>query len=329
MEIFMNTRPSYITRRGSAFTLIELLVVIAIIAILAAILFPIFATVRENARQSSTLSNMHAIYVNAKTFYEDEGHFPSALFGYAESPTGAALPNPPERPALPADVPNNIIPLDQVSEYFATNTGTSFAGVNRGYLYPEQVKDYRTFRCEDNFAVNKSAVTVAYWPLNSPVSMRAGGTLSNRIPVLWTQSDASVSPKIYGDSDLPQASYIGQPKLFYLMDSMDIGPTLDSRGRPVDCSGNIVKADGNYCYELHYSPDWTHYLGAADDKDATGAPIVTQLKYRFPPSERTIITYVTHHAAIGSPQVLILLLSGTAVKIAPNDAYNKLPLNYR
>src|SRR5665213_1559682 len=43
------------SRKG--FTLIELLVVIAIIAILAAILFPVFAKVREKARQTSCLSN--------------------------------------------------------------------------------------------------------------------------------------------------------------------------------------------------------------------------------------------------------------------------------
>lgn len=44
-------------RVNRAFTLIELLVVIAIIAILAAILFPVFAKAREKARQTACLSN--------------------------------------------------------------------------------------------------------------------------------------------------------------------------------------------------------------------------------------------------------------------------------
>src|SRR5687767_15105762 len=47
--------------RKSGFTLIELLVVIAIIAILAAILFPVFARARENARRASCQSNLKQI----------------------------------------------------------------------------------------------------------------------------------------------------------------------------------------------------------------------------------------------------------------------------
>ena len=56
-------------RRG--FTLIELLVVIAIIAILAAILFPVFAKAREKARQSSCLSNVKQLELAMIMYKED------------------------------------------------------------------------------------------------------------------------------------------------------------------------------------------------------------------------------------------------------------------
>ncbi|MEN6640936.1 MAG: prepilin-type N-terminal cleavage/methylation domain-containing protein [Armatimonadia bacterium] len=57
--------------RRCGFTLIELLVVIAIIAILAAILFPVFAKAREKARQSSCLSNVKQIVLGAAQYCQD------------------------------------------------------------------------------------------------------------------------------------------------------------------------------------------------------------------------------------------------------------------
>jgi prepilin-type N-terminal cleavage/methylation domain-containing protein/prepilin-type processing-associated H-X9-DG protein len=58
-----------IMKRG--FTLIELLVVIAIIAILAAILFPVFAKAREKARQTSCLSNLKQIALAGLMYAQD------------------------------------------------------------------------------------------------------------------------------------------------------------------------------------------------------------------------------------------------------------------
>ena len=57
--------------RKRAFTLIELLVVIAIIAILAAILFPVFAKAREKARQSSCLSNTKQLAIAVMQYAQD------------------------------------------------------------------------------------------------------------------------------------------------------------------------------------------------------------------------------------------------------------------
>ncbi len=74
----MNTaHPLAPVRRGnSGFTLIELLVVIAIIAILAAILFPVFATARGNARKMACLSNLRQIGMANLMYSQDYDDYP-------------------------------------------------------------------------------------------------------------------------------------------------------------------------------------------------------------------------------------------------------------
>jgi len=73
--------------RCRGFTLIELLVVIAIIAILAAILFPVFARAREKARQTSCLSNLKQIAL-AEQMYEQD--YDERTASYSSHPAAAA-----------------------------------------------------------------------------------------------------------------------------------------------------------------------------------------------------------------------------------------------
>ncbi len=76
--------------RPSGFTLIELLVVIAIIAILAAILFPVFARARENARRASCQSNMKQIGLGVLQYAQDyDERYPG---GTRISPGGPQYP---------------------------------------------------------------------------------------------------------------------------------------------------------------------------------------------------------------------------------------------
>jgi len=123
-------------RRG--FTLIELLVVIAIIAILAAILFPVFARAREKARQSNCLSNVKQQMTAILMYNQDyDETFPCVRVG---APAGWVAPN--GDTATPAWIPwvcsvepytknTQIMNCPSISR--AWDGGASFNDIGYGY----------------------------------------------------------------------------------------------------------------------------------------------------------------------------------------------------
>ena len=107
-------------RQRSGFTLIELLVVIAIIAILAAILFPVFARAREAARTSACLSNTNQIAKGFLMYVQDYDEvFPPWTANHCGRYTGGAFALAFMYPNLVGPYIKNGIVLDPV-----TNTGT-------------------------------------------------------------------------------------------------------------------------------------------------------------------------------------------------------------
>jgi prepilin-type N-terminal cleavage/methylation domain-containing protein/prepilin-type processing-associated H-X9-DG protein len=87
-------------RRNTAFTLIELLVVIAIIAILAAILFPVFAQARAKARQTACLSNLKQLNLGFQMYIQDyDETFP--YWSWGQSYSGASTATSPNATITP------------------------------------------------------------------------------------------------------------------------------------------------------------------------------------------------------------------------------------
>jgi prepilin-type N-terminal cleavage/methylation domain-containing protein/prepilin-type processing-associated H-X9-DG protein len=106
-------------RTASAFTLIELLVVIAIIAILAAILFPVFAQARAKARQTSCLSNMKQVGLGVMMYAQD---YDEVLPG--NSRLSAAVTDPRWPDSTSAHSAGLSEPMGWMQPYNAANVGT-------------------------------------------------------------------------------------------------------------------------------------------------------------------------------------------------------------
>jgi prepilin-type N-terminal cleavage/methylation domain-containing protein/prepilin-type processing-associated H-X9-DG protein len=133
--------------RRHGFTLIELLVVIAIIAILAAILFPVFARAREKARQASCQSNLKQIGIGIMMYAQDyDENWPR----YRTNASACGLPQQPTHllrwiEQIMPYVKNNqlfVCPSMATTLYCGgTNTADNFTWIGTPYSFNCRVYD--------------------------------------------------------------------------------------------------------------------------------------------------------------------------------------------
>ncbi len=131
--------------RRFAFTLIELLVIIAIIAILTAILFPVFAQAREKARATSCVSNQHQIGLALNMYRQD---YDEVNARYRFCPDNAVDPLCVSASPTVLTGPNESwwAPYDTALGPEPTPLPQNYVGVKAGFLQP-YIKNQQIFRC--------------------------------------------------------------------------------------------------------------------------------------------------------------------------------------
>lgn len=163
--------------RTAGFTLIELLVVIAIIAILAAILFPVFARARENARRSSCQSNLKQIALGIRQYNQDfddrylmaswnlsdggggNGGWASVLQPYIKSTQIYQCPSQPNRDSTTDDPNDNVSHWGYSDYFYNSNLGNFGSGGT----------------CPDSSTTNKMAVNESEVEFSSNVILLGDG----------------------------------------------------------------------------------------------------------------------------------------------------------
>ena len=151
------------------FTLIELLVVIAIIAILAAILFPVFAQAREKARQATCLSNLKQFGLGIMQYVQDyDEQMPLSVSGNSQVGPAVVAANP---GVQPFGVSTFIQPYVKSQQVFACPDDNGFSAYNSkatagGYAIPGGARVWEAYGTsykftKDNFSMLPSTTSPA------------------------------------------------------------------------------------------------------------------------------------------------------------------------
>jgi prepilin-type N-terminal cleavage/methylation domain-containing protein/prepilin-type processing-associated H-X9-DG protein len=183
-------------RVQSGFTLIELLVVIAIIAILAAILFPVFAQAREKARAISCLSNLKQLALADRMYMEDYDemvlpdylyynkalteieYYPDIVYPYVKS---AQVFICPDRSFL--DTPNGANASDSARAWLPPGSGPGHQDLTYSYSANnswsccglDPTKDYPSLNSPNGFTGDTLG---RYWPFATDAAFEQPATYS-------------------------------------------------------------------------------------------------------------------------------------------------------
>ena len=144
-----------------AFTLIELLVVIAIIAILAAILFPVFARARENGRRASCQSNLKQIGLGLIQYSQDYDEVLIADWYGSDTTAGPAASQPPGAAQISYKWMDAAFPYIKSEQVFTCPSATDKAAKpwHRAATLTAPSDDFGSYTITHGYGANQSTKT--------------------------------------------------------------------------------------------------------------------------------------------------------------------------
>lgn len=194
-----------------AFTLIELLVVIAIIAVLAAILFPVFAQAKEAAKKTACLSNLKGFGTAFALYLNDaDGTYPACDNDKAKIEGRPPLPETPEADG-PPERDWTVTTQPYIKNYDIFRCGSDGSLKPKDPKNPDLAREYRSSYTVNGWAeydLKESAVNKpAQWVLLAERNNRERGPKTWWMFYWWTwqSEDASVWPPSSTPDPLPRA----------------------------------------------------------------------------------------------------------------------------